>query len=166
MTNNKGDKVTQAFQWDTEDRAELLSQKEGHLRETFMYLTSPLWSDMQEAFGGVITNLKTSTDVATGEVSVGKALPDEPGAVPVRLLGALNSAEFSFFRPLRKLNIKVPADRQFNVTPFTREVEGVGTVFVFPLAERRSVPRNRREEEAAAAAEKAAAAGQSETKTE
>jgi len=90
---------------------------------------------MQGAFGGVITNLKTSTDVATGEVSVGKALPDEPGAVPVRLLGALNSAEFSFFRPLRKLNIKVPADRQFNVTPFTREIDGVGTVFVFPMAE-------------------------------
>jgi hypothetical protein len=67
----------------------------------------------------------------------------------VRLVGALNSVEFSFFRPLRKLSIKVPADRQFNVTPTTREIEGLGTLFVFPMSERRSVPRNRSEEAAA-----------------
>ncbi|HEY3365153.1 MAG TPA: hypothetical protein VGK74_08890 [Symbiobacteriaceae bacterium] len=61
---------------------------------------------MQEAWGGVISHIKTSTNVETGEVSIFKTTEGEKGAVLVRLYGALNSAEFSLFRPLRKLNLK------------------------------------------------------------
>ncbi|HEY3368757.1 MAG TPA: hypothetical protein VGK74_27185 [Symbiobacteriaceae bacterium] len=148
------------LQWDTEDRSELLSPKEGHLRDNLMYITAPLWSDMQEAWGGVISHIKTSTNVENGEVSIFKATEGEKGAVLVRLYGALNSAEFSLFRPLRKLNLKVPPGRQFNVTPFTREVPKLGTVYVFPMSARVSVPRNRREESATQADQKAAAGDQ------
>jgi hypothetical protein len=138
------------IQWDTEDPVDLLSEKEGHIRSNRMYLTSSLWREMQATWGGVVTHLKTATDPETGEVVVFKAADDEPGAVKVRLLGALNTAEFSFFRPLRKLQITVPPDRQFNVVPYTEVVEGVGTVYVFPMTQRVSVPRNKREEENAA----------------
>jgi hypothetical protein len=142
-----------ALQWDTETR-EGMAKKEGHIRDETIYLTSALLSWMESEWGGVLTHVKTSTDVATGEVSVFKAAQGEPGAVSLRRLGALNSGEFSFWRPLHKLSLKVPPNRQFNVTPFTRQAPGVGTLFVFPMNERVSVPRNRKEEKAAAEAAK------------
>lgn len=98
----------------------------------------------------MVSYLKTSTDTATGEVSVLKADKEEPAAVYLRRIGSLNSGDFSFWRPLYKLALKVPPNRQFNVTPFTRKVDGVGTLFVFPMNERVSVPRNRKEEKATA----------------
>lgn len=139
------------IQWDVETREDL-AKKEGHIRDDIIYLTKALLGWMEEEWGGVLTHVKTSTDVATGEVSVCKARPDESGATYVRRLGALNSGEFSFWRPLYKLSLKVPPRRQFNVTPFTRKVEGVGTLFVFPMNDRVSVPRNRQEERAVAQA--------------
>lgn len=148
------------LKWDTEDRNELLSPKEGRIRDNVMYVTASLWSDMQEAWGGVVSHIKTATNLETGEVTVYRALPNDKGAVLVRPIGALNSVEFSFFRPLRKLSLKLPADRQFNVAPFVREIPKLGTAFVFPMSQRRSVPRNKREETAAEAGDKAAAGDQ------
>lgn len=143
--------------WDTETREDL-AKKEGHIRDEIIYLTSALLSWMENTWGGVVTHVKTSTDVKTGEVSVLKAAKGEEGAIPVRRLGALNAGEFSFWRPLQKLGLKVPPDRQFNVTPVTRDVAGLGTLFVFPMGDRVSVPRNRREERDAAEAAKQATA--------
>lgn len=140
------DQAPPVIQWDTEDRIELTSPKEGHIRLNMMYVTAALWAEMQEAWGGVVAYIKTATDTETGEVTVAKATENEKGAVPVRPIGALNTAEFSFFRPLRKLKLKVPANRQVNVAPFTKEIPTVGTVFVFPMAQRVSLPRNRKEE--------------------
>lgn len=138
------------IKWDTEERHELSSDAEGHIRDTTIYITAALWAAMNEAWGGVTTHIKTSTDKPSGEVTVAKADSQEPGAVKLRQVGSLNTAEFSFYRPLRKLDLQVPPSRQLNVTPFTEEVEGLGTVFVFPMAKRVSVPRNRKEEAAAA----------------
>jgi hypothetical protein len=152
--------MTPALQWDTESYTELLSAKEGHIRETTIYITSALWSEMQEAWGGVVSHVKTATDVPTGEVTMARALATDKGAVAVRQLGALNAVEFSFFRPLHKLNLKVPANRQFNVVPFTRGVPGVGTVYIFPMAQRQSVPRNKKEDAASQSGQKAAAGEQ------
>lgn len=134
-----------AIVWDTETRAEL-APKEGHIRDEMMYLTSALLTWMEEEWGGVVTHLKTSTDRETGEVAVFKATAGEAGAVYLRRLGSLRSGEFAFWRPLYKLSLAVPQDRQFNVTPFTRYEEGVGTLFVFPISERVSLPRRRKRE--------------------
>lgn len=157
MATNKGDKQANGIVWDTEDRTDLMSEREGHIRDSSIYVTAALWSEMQEAFGGVVTHVKTSTDAASGEVTVARAVAGEAGAVSVRHLGS-NAAEFSFFRPLRKLNLKVPANRQFNVSPIRQVIDGVGAVFIFPMAQRRSVPRNRKEE--TVAGEQQGAAGQ------
>lgn len=131
--------------WDTEDRKELVSVAEGHLKGRTMYVTALLWSRMRDSWGGVVTHIKTRTDPATGEVRVFKAEPDEAGAVLVRRSNAPNAAEFSFFRPLRKLGIEVPKDRMFIFTPVAEEMAGVGTVYVFPMANAESVPRKVRE---------------------
>lgn len=153
------EKQVRPIVWDTEERHELLD-REGHIRDTTMYLTTGLAAQMGYEWGGVVTAVKTSTDVDSGEVTVYKAHPGEEGSVPLRWVGAQNTAVFSFWRPLRKLNLKVPPTRQFNVTPFTREVEDVGTVFIFPMNQRISAPRNRREEAETAAAEETAAASE------
>lgn len=144
--------------WDTEERIDF-AEKEGHIRETEIYLTAALVAWMDQVWG-VFPYVRTSTDLETGEVTIGKTKKGEPGAVPVRRIGAQNAAVFSFWRPLKKLDLKVPEDRQFNVTPFTREVDEVGTVFVFPVGQRVSVPRNRKEEAEFQAAEEAAAGKQ------
>lgn len=143
--------------WDTEDRY-TLSLKQGHIRDNSLYLTAGLVAWMESEWGGVLTHIKTSTNVEAAEVTIFKALAEDPGAVPIRRTGALNTVLFNIWRPLRKLNLKVPADRQFNVKPFTREVVGVGTVFVFPLAQRESVPRNLRDEQEAESVSDVAAA--------
>lgn len=145
----KKDDLAASIMWDTEDHVELLSAKEGHIRDGIIYITSALWLEMQASWPGVVTYVKTATDVETGEVTVAKAKSTEKGAVKVRLMATQNAAEFSFFRPLQKLNLKVPKDRQFNVVPVRRELEGVGTVWVFPMANRKSVPRPRKEEASA-----------------
>ena len=141
------------YEWDTEERSELISAREGHIRDTMLYATAALWKEMTESWGGVVTHVRTSTDKPTGKVTVCKADSTTRGAVNVRLIGAQNTAEFSFFRPLTKLKLKVPPTRQFNVVPYTEEVlDEQGrqtTVFVFPMAERKSVPRNKKEEAAA-----------------
>ncbi|MFZ5823435.1 MAG: hypothetical protein ACOY94_03705 [Bacillota bacterium] len=147
---NEPEKVP-LIQWDTETREEL-AYRAGHVRDDTMYLSSGLLNWMEDVWGGVLTHVKTSTDVVTGEVSVYRAYAGEAEAVPVRRLGAQNNGEFSFWRPLHKLSLKVPPSRQFNVTPYTKQVEGLGTLFVFPMAERVSVPRNRKAEKAAAEA--------------
>jgi hypothetical protein len=67
------------LQWDTEERHELISKKEGHIRETTMYLTAPLWRQMQDTWGGVVTHVKTATDLETGEAQ-GPAPEDEEGS--------------------------------------------------------------------------------------
>jgi hypothetical protein len=151
MTEKKAaPKSADQFVWDTEDRTQLTSAREGHVRDNLIYMTAPLWQEMTEAWGGVVTHVKTSTDKETGEVTVAKAGAKEPGAVLVRLIGAQNTAEFSFFRPLRKLGLKVPPSRQYNVEPYSQEVVGkddkVFTVFTFPMGNRVSVPRNKKEE--------------------
>lgn len=152
-----------SIEWDTEERDDL-SVREGHVRVNTMHLTTGLTTWMESVWGGVLSYIKTSTDVTTGEVIVCKALEKEPGAVPVRRHGTQNAASFNFWRPLRKLSLKVPEDRQFNVTPFIRQIDGVGTVFVFAMNQRKSVRRNLKEEAesegAAPAAEKTAAAQQ------
>ncbi len=130
--------------WDTETKEEL-APKEGHIRETSLFLTTALTLAMEKAFGGVLAYIKTSTNVSTGDVLVAKAEADEEGAVEVRRYGTHNAGMFNFWRPLRKLSLKVPADRQFNVTPYPKEIAGV-TVFVFPLNQRVSVPRKLKEE--------------------
>lgn len=138
-----------AIQWDTETR-EALAKREGHIRDDVMYVTAALLSWMESEWGGVLTHVKTSTDAATGEVSVFKARPGEPGATALRRIGAQNAGEIAFWRPLRKLSLEVPANRQFNVTPVTRKVAGVGTLFVFRMNDRVSVPRSRKESAQAA----------------
>lgn len=145
MANEPGSESVGAreIQWDTETREDL-ADRDGHIRDDMMYLPTGLLSWMEETWGGVVTHLKTSTNVATGEVSVFKAYKGEEGATPVRRLGAQNNGEFSFWRPLHKLALKVPSRRQFNVTPYTEEVEGIGTLFVFPMSKRVSVPRGKR----------------------
>lgn len=125
-----------------------------------MYITASLWAEMLAAWGGIPTHVKTSTNTENGEVIVARAISGEAGAVPLRSVGALNTVEFSFFRPLRKLHLKVPADRQFNVVPLTRQHPTAGTLFVFPMAQRVSVPRNHKEEAAAESSEKSAPAQQ------
>ncbi len=145
--------------WDTEERNDLLP-KEAHLRDTTLYLSAPLLEWMEQTWGGVASFVKTRTDEATGEVWVAKAREGEAGAVPLRRIGTQNSALFTFWRPLRKLNLNVPANRQFNLTPRLLKVDENLAVFVFDMTSRVSVPRNRAEEAAAeeAAAEVAAAA--------
>lgn len=139
------------IQWDTETREDLAA-REGHIRDEIMYLTYGLLSWMESEWGGVVTHVKTSTDPATGEVAVVKASKDELGAVYLRRLGSQNIGQFSFWRPLHKLSLKVPPKRQFHVTPFTRKVEGLGTLFIFPMNKRTSMPRNRKEEKMVAEA--------------
>lgn len=131
--------------WDVEELRELTSEAEGHINGGTMYVTALLWSRMREAWGGVVTHIKTKTDPATGEVRVSKAEAGEQGAVRVRKTKSLNAAEFSFVRPLRKLGVVVPKDRMYKVTPQTEEMEGVGTVFVFPVSGAESIPRKKRE---------------------
>jgi hypothetical protein len=140
--------VPSGIVWDTEERIDL-APKEGHIRDNLIYITSALLSSMETEWGGVVSHVKTATNLATGEVTVFKASPKEPGAIPLQRLGAQNAAIFNFWRPLRKLNLKVPADRQFNVTPFPRVEAKVGTLFIFPINQRTSVPRNLKEEDAA-----------------
>jgi hypothetical protein len=150
------------IQWDTEERSDL-TPKEGHIRDNVMYLTASLLAWMQTEWGGVLSHMKTSTDIKTGEVTVLRALEGEKGAVPLRRIGAQNAGEINFWRPLRKLNLKVPADRQFNVAPYTRRHSTHGTLFVFPINQRESVPRNLKEEaetQAAAAAQPGTPAGE------
>ena len=144
---NEPEKVP-LIQWDAETREEL-ADRDGHIRDDIMYLPTGLVSWMEDVWGCVLTYVKTSTDVTTGKVSVYRGYPGEAEAVPVRRLGAQNNGEFSFWRPLHKLGLKVPPNRQFNVTPYTEEVEGLGTLFVFPMTERVSVPRHRKAEKAA-----------------
>lgn len=122
--------------WDTEET----TTREAHIRDTTMYCTSGLWGWMQHAWGDGVTAVKTATDPKTGDVILYKAAPDEAGAVPVRFVGTGRSVEFSFVRPLRKLDLRIPHNQQFNVTPFAR-AESFGTVFVFPLAQRQVVAR-------------------------
>lgn len=130
--------------WDTEERHDLFP-KEGRIRDNNIYLTVGLSVWMEQEWGGVLTHVITFTDVPAGEVSVFRAMPDDPGAVQIRRLGAQNVLQFNFWRPLKKLNLKVPADRQYNVKPFTRQfIEG--TVFVFPMNARESISRNSRDE--------------------
>ncbi|MFZ5823500.1 MAG: hypothetical protein ACOY94_04050 [Bacillota bacterium] len=129
--------------WDSDTR-EALRVREGRIRDDRMYVTAGLLAWMEAEWGGVLTHVKTSTDRATGEVSVFRARHGEPGAVALCRIGAGNAGEIAFWRPLRKLGLTLPPDRQFNVTPFTREVAGVGTLFVFPLRDRVSVPRKRK----------------------
>lgn len=130
--------------WDTEERHALLN-RHAHLRDTTVYLTTALLSWMQAEWGGVISHLKTWTDVETGEVGIYKCKESDAGAVPLRRVGAQNAGEFSFWRPLKKLEMKVPPDRQFIIKPFIRKY-GKEKVFIFPMAKVVSVPRGRREE--------------------
>lgn len=148
-----GPEGSKSVQWDPQRREEL-AKKEGHIRDDVMFLTHGLLNWMENEWGGVITHVKISTFVETGEVWVTKAGSGEPGATYLRRGRTLNSGEFSFWRPLHKLQLKVPPHQQYNVTPYAKEVEGVGTVFVFPMNDRVSVPRNRKEEKAAAKAAK------------
>lgn len=144
---------------DTEERHALV-EKEGHIRDKIMYLTTSLVAWMEREWGRMFTHVKTSTNAEVSEVYVACANPDDPGAIPVRRIGAQNAIEFSFWRPLRKLGIVVPPDRQYNVKPFLAESEELGLVFVFPMTERVSVPRNVREEAEAKEGQKAPAVEQ------
>lgn len=127
--------------WDTEEPHELMP-REAHIRDTTLYVTMALLAWMQQVWGGVLAFVKTSTDAATGEVLIARASEGEPGALPLHRYGSQNVAAFSFWRPLRKLNLKVPSDRQFNVRPSLRKINDNLTVFVLPMAERMSVPRD------------------------
>lgn len=130
-----------APEWDTERRHQF-APMEGQIRGTTMNFTAPLWAAMKEAWGGVVAAIRTSTDVKTGEVTVAKAESvTEAGAVMVRPVKTFNAASCSWWRPLKKLGLDVPGARQLNVTPFIREMKTVGTVFVFPMWEAHSVPR-------------------------
>ena len=150
------------IQWDIEERHELMSQ-EVRIRDNQMYLPTSLVSAMEEAWNGILTYLKTSTDTKTGEVMIARADPKEPGAVPVRRIGAQNNAVVNFWRPLQKLRLRIPVERQFLVEPITREVDGVGTVFILPMKKRVSVPRNLKEESDEAQETKQGAEGAAET---
>jgi hypothetical protein len=99
---------------------------------------------MNAAWGGLATAVKTATNVETGDVLVVKADPKDPDAVSLRLVGTQNAAEFSFHRPLTKLNLRVPTHRQFIISPHIQTIDGLGTAFVFPVAKRVSVPRARK----------------------
>lgn len=142
MTRNQGE-VT-AFDWDSKED---VAEREGHIRDTIMYVTVGLMAWMAEVWGTYVQFVKTSTLADTGEVLVFKTAAGDPKAVPLKRVGAQNAGYFSFLVPLRKLNMKVPADRQFNIKPEIREVSGVGSVFVFQMTKVQSVPRNLKEEE-------------------
>lgn len=134
--------------WDTEPRS-AFSEPEGRVRDNDMYLNARLWEIMNEAFPGVTAYVRTATDSTTGEVLCYRAAEKDPGAIKVRLLGALNCAEINIWRVLMKLNLTVPSNRQLNIPVSTREISG-RTLIVFHFDQRKSVPRNKKEEGAGA----------------
>lgn len=159
MMSKPGAKTTiklSEIQWDTEERHHL-TNLQIHLRETTAYIPVALWSAMTEAWG-MVPAIKTATNVETGDVTLFKADPKDEGAVPVRIVGAQTAAEFTFWRPLQKLNLKIPRTRQFNVPIADRQLEGGGTVFVARMTEKTSVLRNLKEEQTAPATPAAPAA--------
>lgn len=132
--------------WDTETRNDF-SLLQGHVRDSGMYIPTALWAAINEAFGGVTAYFRTSTDEVTGKVTVAKATAKTPGAIEVKAVGAMNSAQWSVWRILKKLDLTVPPNRQFNI-PATISAVGRHPVVIFDFAQRQSVPRNRKEEDA------------------
>jgi|GEM_PF-5013994 len=133
------------IQWDVEDRTDLLSDKEGHITGSTLYLTAALWKEMESTWGGVVTHVRTATDTDSAEITIGRATPGAKGAVRVRTQADSKAAAISFMRPLRKLNLDVPKTRMFVVEPVKRQASDGSTVYVFPMASRVSVPRKRQE---------------------
>jgi hypothetical protein len=131
------------FTWDSKSE---LTEREGHVRDTTIYLTAGLLLWMEEQWGQMFQYVKTATNVETTEVLLVKSAKGEPDAVEVKRVGTGNSGYFSLLVPLRKMNVKVPEDRQFNIKPSIKPLaEGVG--FVFDFKQRVSVPRNLKEDE-------------------
>lgn len=135
-----------ALPWDTEDRNGF-SRHKGHARDNIMYIPAGLWNALNKHFGGIVAYVRTATEVETGKVIVAKADASTEGAVEVKLVGALNSAEFNIWRNLKKLNLTIPPNRQLNV-PARLDTIGSRPVLIFDFDQRISVPRNRKEEAA------------------
>ncbi len=121
------------------------TEREAHIRDAVISLTTGLVNWMDEAWGG-FTHVKVTTDTMTGEVTLTKSDGTEPDSVLVRRIEEIQWAEFSFWRPLHQLKLRVNPSRQFEVRPFTRELPGSSTAFVFPMNQRKDLPRNRHEE--------------------
>lgn len=148
----------ESIPWDTEGRNDLLP-KIATIRDTMLFLTAPLLAWMEQIWG-YFAFVRTRTFVETGEIWVAEAQENDPGAVEVKRVGTQNSAYFSFWRPLRKLNITVPADRQFDLEPKLVEVNEQLRIFVIRLSERQSRTRDIGDGTGGAAPQEAAAAWQ------
>jgi hypothetical protein len=139
-------------QWDTETKEDL-QEWQARFRDNNAYLNAPLFKAMESVWGRGFAAIRTITNEETREVFVYKSSLKEPGAVPVRRIGAQNTAEINLFRPMAKLEIKVPSDRIFVVKPYRSKMTKVGEGFVFPMAKYRSEPRKEAVETAAEADE-------------
>lgn len=128
-----------------------IGAKYGHIRDGQIYLSAGLTRYMEERWG-VFTAVVTSTNTSDSTVTVFRADPSRGEPVPVNRYGAMNSAVFNFFVPLQKLNLNPGKDRQFEVLPMEQPMEDGPVAFVFNMAQRVSIPRNRKDEEAEAAA--------------
>jgi hypothetical protein len=126
--------------WDTETKEEL-QEPIARFRDNVAYLNAPLFKMMETQWGRGFPAIRTITNEKTREIFVYKSTTKELGHVPVRRLGAQNTAEINLFRPMTKLEIKVPSDRVFVVTPFKAPLAGVGVGFIFPMAQYKSEPR-------------------------
>jgi len=137
--------------WDSSEHLNL-TEREGHVRDTVIYLTGALVQWMDETWGGSFTHITLTTDATTGHVTVGRAEPGDEFAVHIRRIESIQWAEFSFWRPLHQLQLKVHPTRQFEVRPFLRQQPDGTAAFVFPLFERKDMPRDTREAELVAQA--------------
>jgi hypothetical protein len=134
--------------WDSEEKHELGEGPVGSIYNNTLHCSVSLWAWMVREWGGVVTAIKTSSNPNTGEVTVGKAeaTDAEPVTITVRLSETMNAAEFSLWRPLRKLNLKVPDNRRLQVMPTMRKTKSGRIVFIFPLNQAKSLPRTSRTE--------------------
>ncbi len=114
--------------------------REAYIRDTTLYLSAPLLEWMELVWGGPVNFVKSRTDEATGEVCLAPARQGEAGATPLRSTGIRGTAGIAFWRPLRKLSIKLPPDRLFHLAPRLEILEENLPVFVLSMNGRISVP--------------------------
>lgn len=131
---------TESIPWDLEERHDLLP-KVATIRDNLLFLTAPLLAWMEQVWG-YFTFVRTRTFIDTGEVWLAAAAEYDPGAIELKRVGTQNSAYINFWRPLRKLNIQMPADRQFDLVPRLIEVNEQLKVFSFQMSDRKSRPRD------------------------
>lgn len=133
-----------------DETQEELGDKIVAIRDTYAYANVPLSQHMESAWGA-FTAIRTGTDKEESEVWLYRAEPGEKGSVPVTRPGTGNSLGFSVALPLKKLNLRPAADRQWNLVPIEQPINGTFPAFILAIKERHSVPRDVSSEETEAA---------------